>query len=107
MMSFIGDLAEQLLKRYKDPRNLKVIFPNKRAGLFLQKELGKRIKEPIWLPQISSLEDFILARSQFKKIENFESVIWLHEVYLNNHENRIRNRYTSIDTWKLHTTRRY
>ena len=66
MMSFIGDLAEELLRRYKDPRNLKVIFPNKRAGLFLQKELGKRIKEPIWLPQISSLEDFILAIRNLK-----------------------------------------
>ena len=86
MISFIGDLAEQLLKSYEDPRNLKVIFPNRRAGLFLQKELGKRIKEPIWLPQISSLEDFILARSRFKKIENFESVLWLYEVYLNHQE---------------------
>ena len=52
----------------------------------MQKELGKRIKEPIWLPQISSLEDFILSRSRFKKIENFESVLWLHEVYLNYQE---------------------
>ena len=86
MISFIGDLAEQLLINYKDPRDLNVIFPNRRAGLFLQKELGKKIKEPIWLPQISSLEDFILARSQFKKIENFESVLWLHEVYLNYQE---------------------
>ena len=86
MISFIGDLAEKLLLNYKDPRNLNVIFPNRRAGLFLQKELGKKIKEPIWLPQISSLEDFILARSQFKKIENFEAVLWLHEVYLNYQE---------------------
>tara|TARA_B110000027_G_scaffold110001_1_gene117709 strand:- start:1775 stop:4651 length:2877 start_codon:yes stop_codon:yes gene_type:complete len=81
MKSFIGDLAEQLLKKHQDPKNLTVIFPNRRAGLFLQKELGKRIKEPIWLPNISSLEDFILAHSQFEKIESFESVLWLHEVY--------------------------
>ncbi len=86
MISFIGDLAEQLLVKYQDSRNLTVIFPNRRAGLFLQKELAKRIEKPIWLPQISSLEDFILARSQFKKIENFESVLWLHEVYLNHQE---------------------
>ena len=86
MKSFIGDLAERLLTKYQDPRNLTVIFPNRRAGLFLQQELGKRIKQPIWLPHISSLEDFILAHSQFEKIESFESVLWLHEVYLNHQE---------------------
>ena len=73
MKSFIGDLAERLLTKYQDPRNLTVIFPNRRAGLFLQQELGKRIKQPIWLPHISSLEDFILAHSQFEKIESFDT----------------------------------
>ena len=86
MKSFIGDLAERLLTKYHNPRNLTVIFPNRRAGFFLQQELGKRIKKPIWLPHISSLEDFILAHSQFEKIESFESVLWLHEVYLNHQE---------------------
>ncbi|MAJ52310.1 MAG: Inactivated superfamily I helicase, partial [Flammeovirgaceae bacterium] len=86
MKSFIGDLAERLLRKYQDPRNLTIIFPNRRAGLFLQKELGKRIEQPIWLPKILSLEDFILSHSQFEKIESFESVLWLHEVYLNHKE---------------------
>lgn len=81
MKTFIGDLADHLLKDFSDLRNHTIVFPNRRAGLFLQQELGKNIKKPIWLPTIISFEDFVLSKSVLEKIDTLEAVFLLHQVY--------------------------
>ena len=53
MNSFLQLLAEDLIRKYQyNLKDLTVLFPNKRAGLFLAEALSKRIGQPIWMPAI-------------------------------------------------------
>ncbi len=82
MQTFIQEVAQYILKRHEQHLDqLTVIFPNRRAGLFLRNALGRTIERPVWLPQIASLEDFIFAQSGYEKIETLEAVYRLHESY--------------------------
>ena len=81
MHTFIQEVAQQILERHHQHlNNLTVIFPNRRAGLFLRSALGRLIDKPIWLPEIVSLEDFILEQSGYEKLEMLEAVYRLHEI---------------------------
>ena len=56
--AFLEKLATHILSNYPDKTaQLTVLFPNKRAGLFLKKELAKQINHNIWLPNIESIEE--------------------------------------------------
>lgn len=80
--SFISELAEQVLSENEGRLDqVTVIFPNRRAGLFFRKALSQHITRPIWMPQVFSMEDFIMQFSRFKKIETLEAVFSLYEVY--------------------------
>ncbi len=58
--SFLSRVADFILDHYKDQTHeLTVVFPNKRAGLYLKKTLSKKINRTIWLPQITTIEKFI------------------------------------------------
>jgi hypothetical protein len=60
---------------------LTVIFPNKRAGLFLSKELSGRLDRPTWLPGIVTLEEFIERHTGLKRAADIALVIKLYHSY--------------------------
>lgn len=56
--SFLEKLATHILNHYAgNTAQLTVLFPNKRAGLFLKQELAKQIHQSIWLPKIETIEE--------------------------------------------------
>jgi ATP-dependent helicase/nuclease subunit B len=60
MESFLGHVADHILQNYGDkPDRLTVVFPNKRAGLYLKKELASRLTKTSWLPHITTIEEAI------------------------------------------------
>ena len=53
MNSFLHLLAKDLIQKYGYHfDNLTILFPNKRAGLFLAQELAQLIDRPVWMPEI-------------------------------------------------------
>mgnify|MGYP000025922119 CR=1 FL=1 len=53
MNSFLHLLAKDLIQKYgHNFDNLTILFPNKRAGLFLAQELAQLIDRPVWMPEI-------------------------------------------------------
>jgi hypothetical protein len=86
MSSFVNEIAVHIFEKYSaDFKNLIVIFPNRRASLFLRKELANLIDEPIWMPEILSLEDFIYSNQEIEKANHLELIIELFESYKQNH----------------------
>ncbi|HTL82419.1 MAG TPA: PD-(D/E)XK nuclease family protein [Bacteroidia bacterium] len=82
MQSFLGKVSEYLLSvSENDPGNVCVVFPNRRAGLFLKKELAAQIKGPVWSPDILSIEDLIWNVSGLKKTDAGEQLLILYKVY--------------------------
>lgn len=60
MESFLGHVADHILQNYGDTLDrLTVVFPNKRAGLYLKKELASRLTKTSWLPHITTIEEAI------------------------------------------------
>ena len=64
MKSFVQQIAEHLVEKHSfDFRKIKVVFPNRRVGLFLKKELATLSNQPFWAPETLSIEDFVVQLS--------------------------------------------
>lgn len=82
MNSFLQLLAEDLIRKYQyNLKDLTVLFPNKRAGLFLAEALSKRIGQPIWMPAILTLPEFIERQTGLKTADNLPLIIKLYKAY--------------------------
>ena len=58
-----------------------VVFPNRRAGLFLKKQLSKKLDQPVWSPTILSLEDFLFQFSSIQKADALTLIFELFEAF--------------------------
>lgn len=70
-MAFTKKIAEYIKEHYdlrKDALN--IIFPNKRAALFLRKELVETIHDTVWLPNIMSVQEAFSEWSELSLVDN-------------------------------------
>ncbi len=82
MSTFLGELAQHILVAYRGRlAELQIVFPNRRAGLYLRKELGRRIHDPVWMPRIYTMEEYVLSKSSLQPIEKLEGIFSLYEIY--------------------------
>ncbi|MEP1097304.1 MAG: PD-(D/E)XK nuclease family protein [Cyclobacteriaceae bacterium] len=80
--TFLEEVADHLLDKYADKLgDCTVVFPNRRAGLFLKKHLSQKIEQPVWSPEVRSLEDFIFQFSTIKKTDTLSLVFELFEAF--------------------------
>ena len=49
---FLEEVVDYTFRKYDDIRNLKIIFPNRRAGLYFQKALSKKTNKAMWSPKV-------------------------------------------------------
>ena len=65
MMTFLEYVAQDLLKKYgTDMSDVAVVFPNKRASLFLNQALARMAGHPLWSPAYVTISDFFRQHSQ-------------------------------------------
>ncbi|MDL2252203.1 PD-(D/E)XK nuclease family protein [Odoribacter sp. OttesenSCG-928-J03] len=83
MSTFLQLLAKDLINKF-DARfeNVTIIFPNKRAGLFLASELSRLIDKPIWMPEIITISEFIEKHSGLKKVDDLILISKLYKSYV-------------------------
>lgn len=56
--TFLNNVAKDILQRFgNDMSMVTVVFPNKRARLFMNEELLSLIEEPIWAPEYSTIAE--------------------------------------------------
>ncbi len=80
--TFIEELADQLLKEHHDKLSgVKVIFPNRRAGLFFRQALSQHIDKPLWMPEVLSMQDFVFSLSTLEPIETLAAIFELFQTY--------------------------
>lgn len=83
MSSFLHLLARDLLQKYNgDFENLTIIFPNKRAGLFLADELSRLLIKPVWMPEIVTLTEYIGRQTGLRKADDIALIIKLYKSYI-------------------------
>lgn len=81
MSSFLHLIASDLIRKYPNFEDITIIFPNKRAGLFLAEELSRLIDRPVWMPKIITLSDFIQEQTGFRKADDLILTIKLYKAY--------------------------
>ena len=82
MQTFLEKTARYLLDTAgKKPDQMCVVLPNRRAGLFLKRNIAQLIDKPVWAPAVMSIEDFVFRISGFQSIEPVYLLFELYEIY--------------------------
>lgn len=82
MKSFLEYVAEDILKRWgEDLSRTVVVFPNKRASLFLNEHLARLAGKPIWSPQYITISELFRQASDLTVADPILSVCLLHKSY--------------------------
>ncbi|MEP1033127.1 PD-(D/E)XK nuclease family protein [Ekhidna sp.] len=86
MSTFLSTVADHLLTHHPDRLgDCTVVFPNRRAGLFLKKQLSQKLNKPVWSPATISLEDFLFTFSPTKKTDPLTLIFELYEAFKSHH----------------------
>ena len=82
-MEFLRYVAQDILKRYgKDMSRLSVVFPNKRASLFLDNHLLDLSSTPIWSPHYITISELFESQSERQVADPIKSICDLHKCFL-------------------------
>lgn len=80
--TFVDFVSSYLIENYRTSLfNTTVVFPNKRAGIYLQQSLAKQFDSPTWLPNILSFEEFLKSCSDFNFTSSIENNIALFKIH--------------------------
>ncbi len=80
--SFLSLVAADLMKKFgNNLHRVAVVFPNKRASLFLNQELARLCAEPVWAPRYTTMADLFLKMTDLSRAESIDAVCTLHRIY--------------------------
>lgn len=82
MKTFLEYVAEDILTKYKkDLAHVAVVFPNKRASLFLNQAIARMSDGPVWSPSYITISDLFRQHSTLTVIDPIKAVSMLHKSY--------------------------
>ena len=82
MTPFLKEVASDLLSRYgTDLSRVAVIFPNKRAALFMGDYFAELSSKPIWSPSYLTINELFLSLSPLEVCDSIEAVCYLYRIY--------------------------
>ena len=82
MTSFLHNVAKHLLEKYgQDLAHVAVVFPNKRAALFLNQSLAQLSDGPIWSPSYITISDLFREHSGLTVADPILTIAELYKSY--------------------------
>ena len=82
MKSFLEYVAADLLQKYgTNLSRIAVVFPNKRAALFLNEHLARLAGKPLWSPAYITISDLFRSYSQRQVADPIQLVCVLHQCF--------------------------
>ena len=82
MKSFLEYVAEDIIRKYgTNLSRIAIVFPNKRASLFLNEALAQQSKRPIWSPAYITISDLFRQQSDLHVSDPIQSVCLLHQSF--------------------------
>jgi RecB family exonuclease/transcriptional regulator with XRE-family HTH domain len=82
METFLSKVCDHLLASYGEQLDeLCIVLPNRRGGLFLERQLASRFTKPAWAPSIYSMEDFIWEQSGLQQTDLAEQLFIFYSAY--------------------------
>ena len=82
MKSFLEYVAADLLQKYgTNLSRIAVVFPNKRAALFLNEHLARMADQPLWSPAYITISDLFRSHSKRQVADPIQLVCELHQCF--------------------------
>jgi hypothetical protein len=82
MKTFLSLVANDLLQRFgTNMHNVTVVFPGKRASLFLNQELALASSTPVWAPRYITMSDLFYSLSPYVKADPIDSIATLYQIF--------------------------
>ena len=80
--TFLHHVAQDIINKYgTDLSHVAVVFPNKRASLFLNQELAAIAGKPIWSPNYITISDLFRRHSKRVVADEIELICQLYQVF--------------------------
>lgn len=99
MEGFIKTVLIDLKKKKPNLQELFFILPSKRAGTFLKHHLSTLLDQPIFAPQILSIEEFVEEISGITYLPNTDLLFKLYKVYLKLTDKENQESFDSFAKW--------
>ena len=82
MKSFLEHVADDIIAKYgTDLSRTAIVFPNKRASLFLNDALARLAGKPIWSPAYITISDLFRRHSRLQVADPIKLICDLHRSY--------------------------
>lgn len=82
MKSFLEYVAADLMAKYgTDLSHVAVVFPNKRASLFLNEHLGRLAGKPLWSPAYITISELFRSHATLKVADPIQLVCELYKCF--------------------------
>ena len=79
---FLSYVAEDIINKYgNNLTDMVVVFPNKRASLFLNEHLARYAKKPIWSPRYITISELFRQQSELMVADPLKLVCDLHKSF--------------------------
>lgn len=83
MKSFLEFVAEDIIRRYgNNLSKIAVVFPNKRASMFLNDYLIENSKKPVWSPAYITISDLFRKHSKLVVPDQIKLICDLHKCFV-------------------------
>lgn len=82
MKSFLEYVAEDILMKHgNNLSDIAIVFPNKRASLFLNQHLARLAGKPIWSPHYITISELFRSQSELTVADPIMSICMLYRAY--------------------------
>lgn len=83
MRTFLEHVANDIISKYgTDLSHIAVVFPNKRASLFLNDYLARMAGKPVWSPAYITISDLFRRHSELKVADTIKLVCDLYQCFI-------------------------
>lgn len=81
-MNFLQEVAKDLLQLFgHNLSEVTVVFPGKRARLFMNQYLAEACPRPVWAPRYKTIDELVQEMSTYRKADTILSVCLLYRIY--------------------------
>lgn len=83
MKSFLTYVAQDIIQKYgNNLSDIAIVFPNKRASLFLNEQLARLVSHPLWSPTYITISDLFRQHTTLKVGDPIKLVCNLHKSFV-------------------------
>ncbi len=82
MKPFLQTVAEDIIQKHgTNLSDIAVVFPNKRASIFMNQHLLNAAGKPLWSPRYITISELFRSKSELTVADKIKSIAMLYDVY--------------------------